>query len=80
MTIEGQIKTKSKNKQKIDIRQLKNKFTKKFLNGELTQILVLEPDEMAPEEFLAKVGTWLAICDLERRNKNLNGEARMGGF
>ena len=79
MTIEGQIKTESKNKQKIDIRELKNKLTQKFLNREFTQVLLLEPDEMSIEEFIAKSGTWLTICDLER-TKNEKEQVKEGGF
>lgn len=64
----------------VNINTLKLGLVKKFPKETMTSILLQEPDEMVIEEFLAKVGTWLAICDLERRNKNLNGEARIGGF
>ena len=64
----------------IDFTKIKRNFEKKFPELEISQVLSSEPDQMNVENLIAKVGTWLAICDLERRNKNLGDEARVGGF
>ncbi|EQB69325.1 MAG: hypothetical protein AMDU5_GPLC00004G0295 [Thermoplasmatales archaeon Gpl] len=60
-------------KKQVSIRKLKCLFTEaKFSNSELSQILLLEPDEMSIEAFISKTGTWLSILDVEKAN-NLQG-------
>jgi hypothetical protein len=51
----------------INLRKLKREFSEKFPNSELTAVILKEPDEIAPEEFLAKVSTWLAILNADKK-------------
>ena len=46
----------------VDIRALKGLATRILANDSiLRRILMSEPDEMEPRDYLAKLGTWLAI-------------------
>jgi hypothetical protein len=46
----------------VDIRPLKGLATKVLASDStLRKILLSEPDEMEPRDYLAKLGTWLAI-------------------
>lgn len=65
--------------QKIDLSQVLQNFTERYPNHPLTPIILREPNQMTDEEFLGKVGTWLAICDIES-NKNEKEQVRWGGF
>lgn len=51
----------------ISIHSLKLHFSKQFPDKVLTKILSKEPDEMSIEAFISKVGTWLALLDLEKQ-------------
>ena len=64
---------------RVSIARLKANFARKFPQQPLTKILLSESDILTTEEFLAKVGTWLAICDLER-NKNEKDQVKKGGI
>ena len=64
--------------QQIDLLQLFRKFTERYPTHTLTLIILNEPDQMTAEEFLAKVGTWLSICDIES-NKNEKDQVKKGG-
>jgi hypothetical protein len=46
---------------KINIKELKENFIKKYPDYPLAHVLVNEPDEMSVAEFIAKVGTWIKI-------------------
>ena len=53
---------RGKKKMVVDIRALKGLATKILANDStLRRILLSEPDEMEPGDYLAKLGTWLAI-------------------
>lgn len=42
-------------------------MVKKFPNSEIANILLSEVDEMSIEAFISKIGTWLALLDLEKQ-------------
>ncbi len=49
-------------KTEVDIRALKDFVTTKFgSNSFLRKVIVTEPDHLPAEEFIGKIGTWLAI-------------------
>jgi hypothetical protein len=50
--------------EKLNIRHLKA-FAQANLSGALKEILLEEKDELAPEEFLAKLEIWLRLLDRE---------------
>ncbi len=46
----------------VDIRALKDFVTTKFGSTSLLRkVIVTEPDQLPAEEFIGKIGTWLAI-------------------
>jgi hypothetical protein len=51
----------------INIKQLKLNFINKYPEHPLARILLFERNEMTETEFLAKVGTWLAIFNIKER-------------
>jgi len=51
----------------IKISKLKSEFTSQFPESPLTPILLQERDELTPEELLAKVATWLAILNANKK-------------
>ncbi|MGC9124034.1 MAG: hypothetical protein ACP5IB_08230 [Thermoplasmata archaeon] len=51
----------------INIKQLKLNFADKYPEHPLARILLFEPDEIMETEFLAKIGTWLAIFNIKER-------------
>ena len=49
-------------KTEVDIRALKDFVTTKFgSNSFLRKVIITEPDHLPAEEFIGKIGTWLAI-------------------
>ena len=48
----------------VNIRHLKA-FAEANLSGALREILLLEKDELSPEEILAKAEIWLRLLDRE---------------
>ena len=65
---------------RVNMQILKNRFAMKFPNSEIAQILLSEPDEIGSiDEFLAKVGTWLAVLDTEKQRVYSSLE-RKGGI
>jgi hypothetical protein len=53
----------------INIKPLKLNFINKYPESPLTRILLFEPDEIMETEFLAKVGTWIAILNAKKGEK-----------
>ena len=51
----------------INLAKIKVEFATHFPESSLTKILLCEPDDMAPEVFLAKVATWLNIVNTEKK-------------
>jgi hypothetical protein len=51
----------------ISIKKLRKEFTIQFPESPLTPILLQERDELTPEELLAKVSTWLAILNANKK-------------
>jgi hypothetical protein len=51
----------------ISIKKLRKEFTTQFPESPLTPILLQERDELTPEELLAKVSTWLAILNANKK-------------
>lgn len=51
----------------ISIKRIKHQFISNFPNTELSRLIPNEPDEMSIEAFISKVGTWLALLDLEKQ-------------
>jgi len=51
----------------IKISKLKSKFAFQFPESPLTAILLQEKDELTPKELLAKVSTWLAILNSNKK-------------
>lgn len=51
----------------LNIHKLKSALSEKFPYHQLTKIILSEPDEMSIEAFISKVGTWLALLDLEKQ-------------
>jgi len=51
----------------ISIKKLKREFTKQFPESPLTAILLQENEELTSEELLAKVSTWLAIFNANKK-------------
>ena len=54
---------------RLDISRLKAGFSGKFPWHPLSKILLLEPDTVTIEEFLAKAQTWLAFFQGEKENE-----------
>jgi hypothetical protein len=52
---------------KINLHKIKVEFATHFPESSLTNILLCEPDNLAPEVFLAKASTWLTILNKEKR-------------
>jgi len=50
----------------IKIKKLAQNFSARYPDFTLSKILLLEPDELEDEVFLAKVQTWIAILDSEK--------------
>ena len=65
--------------QRVNLIRIKQIFNTKFPNNILALVLLNEPDKVTTKEFLAKVGTWLAICDIES-NKNEKEQVKKGGI
>ena len=64
----------------VNIHGIKHRISMKFPNSEIAQILLSEPDEIGSiDEFLAKVGTWLAVVDTEKQRVYSSLE-RKGGM
>jgi hypothetical protein len=51
----------------INIGRLKKDFTSQFPDSSLTAVLLQEKDYLSAEELLAKVGTWLAILNANKK-------------
>ena len=51
----------------INLAKIKVEFVTHFPESSLTKVLQSEPDNLTPEAFLAKVGTWLTILNNENR-------------
>ena len=51
---------------RVNIRPLKERISVKFPGKTITAILRNEPDEMTPEELLAKITTWLNAAEMDR--------------
>ncbi|MFP3255049.1 MAG: hypothetical protein RXP30_01265 [Thermoplasmata archaeon] len=51
----------------ISIKKLQREFTKQFPESPLTAILLQEKEELTPEELFAKISTWLAILNTDKR-------------
>ena len=47
----------------VSIKTLKSRISAKFPNSRIAQILRNEPDEVSPEELIAKIGTWQFVID-----------------
>jgi hypothetical protein len=54
---------------RINIRPLKERISGKFPGKTVTNIIRNEPDEMTPEELLAKITTWLNAAEMDREVK-----------
>ena len=54
---------------RVNIRPLKERISVKFPGKTITAILRNEPDEMTPEELLAKITTWLNAAEMDREVK-----------
>ena len=50
----------------INLAKIKVEFATHFPESNLAKVLLSEPDDMAPEVFLAKVGTWLTLLNNEK--------------
>jgi len=59
----------------IDIRKVKENFTKHFPGHPLTEIILRTNDLLSEEEFLGVVSVWLLILDLE--DLKLKNEVKM---
>ncbi len=59
----------------IDIRKVKENFTKHFPDHPLTEIILRTNDLLSEEEFLGVVSVWLQILDLE--DLKLKNEVKM---
>lgn len=64
---------------KIELVNLKERFSNKYPHHPLANILLNEPDEMKSEEFLTMTRILLNLADLER-TKNEKNQVRKGGF
>jgi pheromone shutdown protein TraB len=51
----------------INIGKFKKEFTTQFPDSALTAVLIQEKDHFSAEELLAKVGTWLAILNANKK-------------
>jgi len=51
----------------IHLHKIKVEVATHFPESSLTKVLLCEPDDLAPDVFLAKVSTWLAILNKENR-------------
>jgi len=51
----------------INLHKIKVEFATHFPESSLTQVLLSEPDNLAPDVFLAKVSTWLILLNNENR-------------
>jgi hypothetical protein len=50
----------------LDIRQLKKWVKRNFKpDSKLSEVILLEDDYLLPEEYLAKMDTWLKLYDIE---------------
>ncbi|MGC9067332.1 MAG: hypothetical protein ACP5HL_02735, partial [Minisyncoccia bacterium] len=65
MCTEGYFKIHGGEKMTINIKQLKLNFINKYPESPLARILLFERNEMTETEFLAKVGTWIAIFNIK---------------
>jgi hypothetical protein len=54
-------------KMTVNIKQLKLNYINKYPNSILAHVLSMEQDEIAAEDFHAKVSTWLTILNAEKR-------------
>lgn len=63
----------------IEFEKIKRNLKQKYPKLDISQVISLEPDRMNVEEFLSKVGTWLAICDTES-NKNEKNQVKKEDF
>ena len=62
----------------IDIKGLKIWATRNlFASSHLRAVLILEKDKLTVDEFLAKMGTWLMITQLDESQPN-QGASSMG--
>jgi hypothetical protein len=52
---------------KINLHKIKLEFSTHFPESNLTKVLLSEPDDLAPDVFLAKIGTWLILLNNENR-------------
>ena len=50
----------------INLKRFKLTFIEKFPNSALSTVLLMEPDDMTEEEFLAKARTWLFILETKK--------------
>ena len=51
----------------LDIRRLKHWVIKQLKpDSKLREVILLEEDYLLPEEYLAKLGVWLKLYDIER--------------
>ncbi|MGC9167176.1 MAG: hypothetical protein ACP5GR_06005 [Thermoplasmata archaeon] len=50
----------------INIKQLKLNYINKYPNSILAHVLSMEQDKITAKDFLAKVGTWIAILNAEK--------------
>ncbi len=53
----------------ISLADLKRRFSARFPNSQLAQVLLSEPNTLSGAEFLAKAQTWLAILENEKRDE-----------
>jgi len=56
----------------VNIKNLKAAYLEKFSNTVLADIILREPDKMAPLEFLEKTKIWIAILESEEKIKKWN--------
>ena len=47
----------------VSIKSLKSRISSKYPDSKIAGILKAEPDEVSPEELIAKIGTWQFIID-----------------
>ena len=54
----------------VDIRELK-RWVQENLRPEskLREVIQLEPDYLLPQEYLAKMNTWLKLYDIEKKHE-----------
>lgn len=56
------VRTEAVARNQVDVRSLKALATGKLADGSILRgVLLSEPDSMPAEDFVAKIGTWLAI-------------------